>query len=57
MERGQGFTRLGDELTLPSGHMLAGRYAWQCDICRGIFYPENGEPAECPYCAEDEDSA
>ena len=56
MERGQGFTRLGDDLTLPAEHLLAGRNAWQCDICHGIFYPD-GEPAECPYCAEDEEAA
>lgn len=51
MEQQQGFTRLGDDLTLPGGHPLAGRKAWQCEVCRGIFYPENDESVECPYCS------
>ena len=40
-------------LTLPPGHPMAGREAWQCVTCEGIFYPERVPPVVCPYCAED----
>jgi rubrerythrin len=53
----EGFTRLGDDLNIPAGHPLAGREAWQCNICQGIFYPEDNEPVECPYCTEEDDAA
>lgn len=59
-ERGlmpEGFTRLGDDLTIPAGHPLAGREAWQCNICQGIFYPEDNEPVECPYCTDEDEAA
>jgi len=39
--------------TLPPGHPMAGREAWQCVTCEGIFYPERVPPVVCPYCAED----
>ena len=39
--------------TLPPAHPMAGREAWQCVTCEGIFYPERVPPVVCPYCAED----
>lgn len=53
----EGFTRLGDDLNIPAGQPLAGREAWQCNICQGIFYPEDNEPVECPYCTDEDDAA
>jgi rubrerythrin len=53
----EGFTRLGDDLTIPAGHPLAGREAWQCNICQGIFYQEDNEPVECPYCTDEDEAA
>lgn len=35
---------------LPPSHPLAGREAYQCDVCRGISYP--ADPSFCPYCAK-----
>lgn len=40
--------------TLPSHHPFAGREAYQCPVCYGIFYPD-AVPTECPYCDEDDD--
>ena len=42
-------------LTLRDPHPLAGREAYQCVTCSGIFYPVLLADIACPYCAEDED--
>ena len=39
--------------TLPLDHPMAGREAWQCVTCEGIFFPERVPPVVCPYCEED----
>lgn len=46
--------RLLPGYALPSSHPLAGREAYQCDVCEGICYPP-APPSECPYC-NDEDA-
>lgn len=35
-------------------HPFAGREAFQCVTCNGIFYPGVELPLACPYCEEDE---
>lgn len=43
------------DLTLPGRYgSLAGRSAWQCITCKGIFYPDTSPPTSCPYCEEKE---
>lgn len=42
----------GVALTVP--HPLAGREAYRCRSCGGIFYPPSS-PATCPYCDNEDD--
>lgn len=42
-------------LRVPADHPLAGREAYQCLTCEGIFFPEAVPPTACPYCQEDDE--
>lgn len=43
-----------DAPMLPAWHPWPHKTPFRCDECGGIFYPEGGSAAECPYCEEDE---